>query len=74
MSDLAEWVRVYKNVNIASLAANAPGLLIWLGVLGRILIKKVKLWGLVLICCLMIVCQIAYIVFYQVRYTLLLKI
>jgi hypothetical protein len=74
MSDLAEWVRVWRNVNIASLAANVPGLLIWLGVLGRILIKRVKLWGLVLICCLMITCQFAYIVLYQVQYSCLHKI
>ena len=74
MSDLAEWVRAWRNVNIASLATNVPGLLIWLGVLGRILIKKVKLWGLVFICCLMITCQIAYIVMYQVQYSLWHKI
>ena len=64
MSDLTKLVRVNRNVNIASLATNVPGLLIWLGVLGRILIKKVKLWGLVLICCLMITCQICYIVLF----------
>lgn len=74
MSDLAKMVRAKRNVNIASLATNIPGLLIWLGVLGRILIKKVKLWGLVLICCLMITCQIAYIVMYQVQYTFFHKI
>ena len=68
MSESVELVRACRNVNIASLAANVPGLFIWLGVLGRILIKKVKLWGLVLICCLMITCQIAYIVFFQVQY------
>jgi hypothetical protein len=44
-----------KNVNITSLATNLLGLAIWTGVLARILIQKDKLWGLVLICCLMIV-------------------
>lgn len=38
-----------------SYATNVPGLLIWLAVLARILLKETKLWGLVLICCLMII-------------------
>ncbi len=74
MTNFSENVKVYRNVNIASLATNVPGLLIWSGVLARILIKKVKLWGLVFICCLMITCQIAYIVMFQVQYTYFHKI
>lgn len=69
MADIAEQIKVYRNVNIASLVFNVPGLFIWIYVLARILIKKVKMWGLVLICCLMICCQIGYIVVFQVQYT-----
>ena len=48
-------VKVYKNVTIVSLATNLLGLAVWTGVLARILIQKDKLWGLVFICCLMII-------------------
>ena len=36
-----ESVNKAKHVNIASLVANIPGLFIWIGVLARILMKKV---------------------------------
>jgi hypothetical protein len=62
----AAQVKVAKNVNIASLATNLLGLAIWVGVLARIIVQKDKLWGLILICCLMITYQLASIIFYQV--------
>jgi hypothetical protein len=73
MEFTAEWVRVMRNISIVSLVFNVPGLFIWSGVLARILIKRTKLWGLVFICCLMIACQISYIVVYRVLYTMYLK-
>ena len=51
----SESVKVAKNINIASYLTNVPGLAMWIAVLARILISKVNLWGLVLICCLMII-------------------
>jgi hypothetical protein len=67
----AEEVKVSRNINIASLVTNVPGLAIWIGVLARIIITKAKLCGLVLICCLMITSQITIIMFCQLQYTLL---
>ena len=64
-----EEVRVYKNIYIASLATTIPGLAIWIGVLVKIIIRKAKLRGLILICCLMIVFQIAIIILYQMKKT-----
>jgi hypothetical protein len=48
-------IKAEHKINIVSYATNLPGLLIWIAVLARILIKNAKLWGLVLICCIMIV-------------------
>ena len=70
----ASQVKVAKNVNIASLATNVLGLAIWIGVLARIIFQKDKLWGLILICCLMIAYQITSIIYYQVQYTFFLKV
>ena len=36
----AEWVKVLRNVNIASLATKIAGLFVWTDVLSRILLKK----------------------------------
>jgi hypothetical protein len=74
MSEItAEKVRIYWSINIASYATNVPGLIIWICVLARILTNDAKLWGLVLICSLMIVCQIAIIIMNQMTYTMVLK-
>ena len=50
----AEEVEVLRKINIASLVCNVPGLLIWIFVLPMVLAKK--MWGLMLICFLMITC------------------
>ena len=62
----AEDVKIYRNVNIASYATGIPGLIIWLLLLVRILLKKAKIWGLILICVLMILFWIAIIMTSQV--------
>ncbi len=64
---------MYKNINIASFVTYIPGLIIWIGVLARILLKKAQLNLLVLICCLMMACQIATIILDQMMYTFYLN-
>jgi hypothetical protein len=56
------------------MVTTVPGLVIWIGVTARIVVKKAKLCRLVLICCLMIVFEIALIVILQIQYTYFLKV
>jgi hypothetical protein len=50
-----EIIIVQRNINITSYITNVPALIAWIFVLARILVFKTNLWGLVLICCLMII-------------------
>lgn len=60
-------------MNIVSYATCIPGLITWLLVLARILYHKAKIWGLILICSLMILFSVAQTIMYQVEYNAILK-
>ncbi len=76
MSTIAGYVKALKHINIASYAFYFPTLVIWIGLLIRMLISKDrdKLWGLIVICVLMIVSFVASIVDWQLNYTSWYKI
>lgn len=60
---------IQRKINIVSWLTDAIALVAWIAVLVRILYYKTKLWGLVLICSLMIVSQITLIILFQVDYS-----
>ncbi len=72
MPSTAEYVEALKHINIASYALFVPTLILWIGLLLRMLISKDKeiFYGLIVISICMIVALIAIIATYQLNYTL----
>jgi hypothetical protein len=70
MSTAAE-VTVYKDLETASYALNVSPLALWIGLLARMLISKDrhKLAPLIIISILMILTEVASIVYYQLNFT-----
>jgi hypothetical protein len=64
MPTSAEYLEVYKELDIASYALNVPPLAFWIGLLARMLISKDrdKLIPLIVISILMILSEVAIIV------------
>ena len=64
MPATAEWLKVYKQIDIASYAVTVPPLALWIGLLARMLISKDrhKLTPLIVVSILMILYSVATIV------------
>jgi hypothetical protein len=64
MPAIAEWLKVFKPIDTASYALNVPPLVLWIGLLARMLISKDrdKLFPLIVISILMILSFVALIV------------
>ena len=71
MPAIAELLKFYKDLDIASYALFTPPLALWIGLLARMLISKDrdKLTPLIVISILMILYSVAWIVYYQLEYT-----
>jgi len=71
MSTEADYLKVLKNIRTASYAFNVPTLALWTGLFARLLFSKDRneLLALIVICFLLILSQIASIVYWQLTYT-----
>jgi hypothetical protein len=68
----SEYLKAYKQINIASYAFFFPIIVLWIGLLLRMLISsdREKFYGLIVICILIIVSFVASIIFWQLHYTI----